>query len=237
MNSEEKNKKIYKTGAIASVIVICLTLLDIVVGSVSGGDLTTVPQLAVDKFAQLHENRLLGLYNLDLLNFIVSVVMIPTFMALFFALRSEDSADSLFSLIIFSIGTTVFIANNSALPMLDLSQKFNSAPNEDQRALFAAAGEALIAKGAHGTAGVFPGFLLITLSELYISYIMVKTRIFSKATGYIGISGTTLLLIYLVLITFVPSAKASAMIIVAPGGILSLIWMIMYTRKLFQLTK
>jgi hypothetical protein len=237
MNTEEKNKTIYTTGAIASAIVICLTLLDIIAGSVSGGDLTTVPQLAVDKFTQLHENRLLGLYNLDLLNFIVSVIMIPTFTALFFALRPEDNANSLFSLIIFSIGTTVFIANNSALPLLELSQKFNSAPNEDQRALFAAAGEALIAKGAHGSPGVFPGFLLITLSELYISYIMLKTRIFSKATGYIGLAGTTLLLIYLVLITFVPSAKASAMIIVAPGGILSLIWMIMYTLKLFQLKR
>jgi hypothetical protein len=66
---------------------------------------------------------------------------------------------------------------------------------------------------------------------------MIKTRVFSKATGYIGLSGTTLLLIYLVLITFVPAAKASAMIIVAPGGILSIIWMIMYTRKLYLLAK
>lgn len=237
MNTEEKIKKIYITGAIASVIVICLTLLDFLIGSISGGDLSTIPQMAVDKFAQLQENKLLGLYNLDLLNFIVSIIMIPTFLALFFALKDEDHSFALLALIIFSIGTTVFIANNAALPMLDLSQKYNSATTEDQSAFFAAAGEALIAKGAHGTFGVFPGFVLLTLSELFISIIMFKTRIFSRATAYIGISGTTLLLIYLVIITFAPTAKGSAMIIAAPGGLLSLVWMIMYTRKLFQLAK
>jgi hypothetical protein len=237
MNTEEKIKKIYMTGAIASAIVICLTLIDLLIGSIFGGDLSSIPQMAVDKFAQLQENKLLGLYNLDLLNFIISIIMIPAFVAIFFTLKDEDSSFSLLALIIFSIGTTVLIANNAALPMLDLSQKYNSATTEDQSAFFAAAGEALIAKGAHGTAGVFPGFVLITLSELLISFIMLKTRIFSRVTAYIGIIGTALILVYLIIITFAPAAKGSAMIIVAPGGVLSLVWMVMYTRKLFHLAK
>lgn len=235
MNTTNINS-FYKTGAIASAIVICLTLSDIFFGSVSGGDLS-VTQSAVDRFTELQENKLLGLYDLDLLNLIVSVIMIPAFLALFFAVREEDSYFSLLVLIIFSIGTTVFIANNAALPMLDLNQKYSSATTGDQSAFFAAAGEALIAKGAHGTTGVFPGFALITLSELLISVIMLRTRVFSRATAWIGLTGTTFLLIYLVLITFVPAAKSSAMVFVAPGGILSIVWMILYTRKLFQLAR
>lgn len=237
MNTEVKFEKIYLTGAIASVIVIILTLLDIFIGTLSGGDLSMIPQFAVDKFTQLQENKLIGLYNLDLLNLIVSAIMIPTFLALYLTLKNEESSFSLLALIIFSIGTTVFIANNAALPMLELSQKYNAATTEDQSSFFAAAGEALIAKGAHGSLGVFPGFLLITLSELVLSIIMLQTRIFSKFTALIGLSGTTLLLFYLILVTFVPTAKVSAMMLAAPGGILSIIWMIMYTRKLFQLAK
>ncbi len=237
MNTDEKLKNIYMAGAVASVVVICLTLLDVVIGSITGGDLSGVPQLAVDKFAQLQENKLLGLYNLDFLNFIVSLIMIPAFIALYFALREEERYFSMLALIIFSIGTTVFIANNAALPMLDLSNKYNAATTEDQSAFFAAAGEALIAKGTHGTPGVFPGFVLITLSEILVSYIMLKTKVFSKVTAYFGFAGTTLLLVYLVLITFAPATKSFAMIIVAPGGILSIVWMIMYTRNLFLLAK
>jgi len=237
MNTEEKFNKIYLTGAIASVIVICLTLLDIIFGSISGGDLLMIPQLAVDKFTQLQENKLIGLYNLDLLNLIVSVIMIPVFLALYFALKNEDNSFAMLALIIFSIGTTVFIANNAALPMLDLNQKYNAATTEDQSAFFAAAGEALISKGAHGSIGAFPGFILITLSELIISLIMLQTRIFTKATAYIGLSGITLLFIYLILVTFVPSAKVFAMLLAAPGGILSIVWMVLYTQKLFHLAK
>jgi drug/metabolite transporter superfamily protein YnfA len=237
MNSEEKIKRIYFLGAVTTSIVICLTLLDIIIGSIAGGDLSMIPQSAVDKFIQLQENKWLGLYNLDLLNLVVSVIMIPGFLALYFALKNEDSSFALLSLITFTIGTTVFISNNSALPMLDLSQKYFSATTEDQSIFFAAGAEALIAKGAHGSFGVFPGFILITLSEVFISFLMLQTRIFSKATSYIGISGTILLLIYLIIVTFVPSAKPIAIILAGPGGILSLIWMIMFSIKLFKLAK
>jgi hypothetical protein len=237
MNTDEKFRKIYKTGAIASVVIICLTLLDIIIGAISGGNLSTIPQFAIDKFAQLQENMLLGLYNLDLLNLIISIFMIPTFLALFFALRDEETPFTLLALIIFLIGTTIFIANNAALPLLDLSNKYNAATTEDQSAFFAAAGEAIIAKGTHGTPGVFPGFALITFSELFISYIMFRTNVFSKVTAYLGLAGTALLFIYLIIITFAPDTKPFAMIIVAPGGILSIVWMIMYTRKLFLLAR
>lgn len=237
MDSEEKIKRIYFLGAVTAIIVICLTVLDIIIGSITGGDLSLIPQSAVDKFIQLQDYKWLGLYNLDLLNLLISVIMIPTFLALYLALKPGNSSFALLSMIIFVTGTTVFISNNSALPMLDLSQKYFSATTEDQSILFAAGAEALIAKGAHGCFGVFPGFVLITLSEVFISILMLQTGIFTKATAYIGISGTILLLVYLIIVTFIPSAKPVAIIIVAPGGILSLVWMILFTLKLFRLSR
>jgi drug/metabolite transporter superfamily protein YnfA len=130
----------------------------------------------------------------------------------------------------------VFITNNAALSMLDLSQKFQTTETIEQKNVFAAAGEALLSKGAHGSIGVFPGFVLITLSELLISLAMLKGVMFSKATAYFGIFGTTLLFIYLILVTFVPSSKEFAILLAAPGGILSLIWMILFTFRLFKLS-
>lgn len=236
MNSKAKIKNLYLTGAVTAIIVILLTILDIIAGSATGGDLTAIPLTTTDKFSQLQQNKLLGLYNLDLLNLIVSLFFIPTFVAICLALKNENEAFSLLSLIIFAIGTTVFITNNAALSMLELSQKFQTAETIEQRNIFAAAGEALLSKGAHGSIGVFPGFVLITFSELLISLAMLKGVMFSKATAYFGIFGTTLLLIYLIMVTFVPSSKELAILLAAPGGILSLIWMILFTIRLARLS-
>jgi len=93
----------------------------------------------------------------------------------------------------------------------------------------------MIARGGHGGYGVFPGFLLVTLSELLISLVMLKGKVFSDAASYSGIAGTFLLIVYLIFVTFIPSFKTVAIILAAPGGLLSLAWMIMYARKLFKL--
>ncbi|HEX2970041.1 MAG TPA: DUF4386 family protein [Bacteroidales bacterium] len=236
MNSKEKTRKIYLTGALTSLIVILLTVLDIIIGTSTGGDLTAIPLTSTDKFIQLQEHELSGLYNLDLLNLVISLFFIPTFIALYIGLRTDNEPLGILSLIVFTIGTTVFITNNAALPMLELSHKYQIA-GPDQKNIYAAAGEALLAKGAHGSFGVLPGFVLITLSELLISLAMIKGIMFSKATAYFGVSGTTLLLIYLILVTFNPSSKEFAMLLAAPGGILSLIWMILFTVRLFKLSK
>jgi drug/metabolite transporter superfamily protein YnfA len=237
MNSKEKIKNIYLAGALTSLIVILLTILDIIIGSITGGDLTAIPITSAEKFAQLQEHHMLGLYNLDLMNLIVSIFFIPTFVALYLSIKNDNEPFGLLSLIIFTIGTTVFIINNAALPMLDLSHKYQTAESIEQKNLFAAAGEALLAKGAHGSLGVLPGFILVTLSELLISLAMIKGVMFSKATAFFGILGTTLLLIYIILVTFYPLSKEYATLFAAPGGILSLIWMILFTVRLFKLSK
>lgn len=223
-----------KWGGVATIIVILLTVVDVIAGSMLGGDLTSIPQSAVGRFTQFNENSFLGLYNLDLLNMIVSVIMIPSFLALFIIHREDVYIPALLALTVFTIGTTIFIANNSALAMLELSKKFVSATSDEQRMLISAAGETLITRGAHGGYGVFPGFLLITLSELLISVVMLKGKVFSKTTAVFGIAGTSMLIVYLIFVTFIPSFKTVAMILAAPGGLLSLVWMIMYTTKLFK---
>lgn len=43
------------------------------------------------------------------------------------------------------------------------------------------------------------------------------------------------LIVYLILVTFVPAVETAAMMIAAHGGLLSLAWMIMFTIRLFKL--
>jgi len=152
-------KSIYLLGGITALIVVFASLLDIVISMLLGGDPSSIPQTAVGRFAQFQSNKLLGLYYLDLLNMTTSIIMIPAFFALFAAHRRVNKVYSAFAMIVSFIGTAVFISNNSALSMLSLSDKYALAATDAQKNLLAAAGEAMLARGAHGSPGVFLGYV------------------------------------------------------------------------------
>ena len=236
-NNDTRWKSIYSMGAIAAIIVLIGTFSDIIIGSILGGNLTALPQNAIERFIQFNRNPLLGLYNLDMLNVCTNIIMIPVFFAIFAAHRRVNILWAGFAMIVYIIGNTIFITNNAALPMYDLALKYSAAPDEVQRTLLAAAGEALLAKGAHGSFGVFWGFLFPVIANIIISVVMLTGKVFSKVNSYIGIFGSLFLLVYLILVTFVPGTQSIALIIAMPGGLLSLAWMIMVTIKLFQLSK
>lgn len=234
-DTEKQWKSIYIFGGVIAFIAIIGTILDVIIGTSTGGDLSTIPQTAIDRFAEFQANWILGLYHLDMLNVVITILMIPAYFALCAAHRRTNISYTLLAAIIYFIGAAVFVTNNTALSMLELSYKYAAATSEVQKTLLAAAGEAMIARGSHGSLGAFPGFFILTIASLVMSFGMLKGKIFSKKTAYIGILGSTLLLVYIILVTFVPDIENVAMIVSAPGGLLALAWMIMFDIRLFKL--
>lgn len=232
---EKQWNSLYRFGAVAALAMIAGTISDLFIGTMLGGDITSIPLTAVDRFLQFQSNTLLGLYNLDLLNALTGLIMIPVFLALVAALRHANLPCSLLALMIFIIGTSIFVGNNTALPMLELSHKYAAATTETQKIYLASAGEAMLARGAHGSPGAFPGFVLNLAAEIIISVIMLTGKVFGKMTSWMGIIGGTLLLAYIILVTFIPGIKSVAMMFAAPGGILSLAWITMFTIRLFRM--
>jgi len=230
-------KTIYKIGAVTTIIVLCGIILDMVVGSVTGGDVAALPQTAIERYNQFKENWLLGLYNLDLLNIINQVILIPSIFALYAVHRNSNKPSALLSLILFLVGTTIFVTSNTALAMLDLTQKYFAAASEEQRMLLAAAGEAMLAKGAHGSLGVFIGFALPTFANVLMSCVMLKGNIFSRAASYIGIIGNSLMVIYIIMVTFIPSVEKMTLAFAMPAGLLLMTWMILFAIKLLKMSK
>jgi len=125
-NSEKQWNDIYTLGGIATFLALTGISLDVVIGNINGGDLTTLPQTAIDRFAQFHENKFQGLYHLDLANIIIQLILIPVYFALFAVHRNINKAFGFLALIVFLFGSVIMVANNTALPMLELSNKFFS---------------------------------------------------------------------------------------------------------------
>jgi hypothetical protein len=224
-------------GGITAILTLIGITLDIVFGSITGGNIAALPQTAIDRFLQFQQNPLLGLYNLDLLNVINQIILIPAYFAIFAALRKTNYPMALFALIICLIGSTVFITTNTALPMMELSKKYAIESSDAQKMLLAAAGEAMLARGMHGSLGVFLGFLLPDIGGLLLAAAMLHGNVFSRATALTGISGSVLMSVYFVLVTFVPAVKEMATAVAMPGGLLLMAWMVLFTIRLFQLGK
>ncbi|MFO7669845.1 MAG: hypothetical protein R6W31_09325 [Bacteroidales bacterium] len=233
----EKWEGIYRIGAIATILVLAGIVLDMVVGTITGGNVAELPHTAVERFNQFRETPLLGLYNLDLLNVINQIILIPSIFALYAAHRETAGPSALLSLILFLVGSTIFVCGNTSLTMLDLSHKYFEAGQEEQKLLIAAAGEAMLAKGSHGSFGVFIGFVLPTIANVLMSGVMLKGRVFSRLTSIIGLTGNSLMVIYIVLVTFCPAVEQMALAFAMPGGLLVMVWMIMYTIRLFKMSR
>ena len=103
--------------------------------------------------------------------------------------------------------------------------------------LLAAAGEAMLAKGAHGSLGVFIGFVLPTFANVLMAGVMLSGKVFSRATSIIGLVGNSLMVIYIVMVTFIPAVEKLALVFAMPAGLLVMAWMIMFTIKLFKMSK
>ena len=234
-NSDKQWKSIYRLGCVTTIIALSFIFLDVVIGNITGGNLSALPQTAIDRFDEFNTNRLLGLYNLDLLNIIVQIILIPTFFSLYASHREVNNAYGLLALIIFLFGSVIMLSNNTALPMLELSNKFNSSAIETQKAFYAAAGESMLAQGAHGSPGIFLGFFIPNIANLIFSVVMLKGGVFSKINSWFGIVGSILMLLYVVLVNFGSGVENMATLFAMPGGLLLIAWMIMFTIKLFKL--
>ena len=226
---------ILTVGALAALLSTLGALADIAIGTITGGSVSALPPDAAGRLAQLAVTPLLGLYNLDFLNLVNTLLMVPALYASWLALRREGPAAGL-ALVFGIIAAAVFVANNSALAMLGLSGDWARA-DSSRRALLAAAGEALLAKGAHGSPGVLLGFLLSTIANLILSAAMLRTKAFRIATGILGIGGNLLLGAYLILVTFLPQVKEMAMAFAAPGGLLAIGWMCMIALRLLRFSR
>jgi hypothetical protein len=179
--------------------------------------------------------RRLGLRNLDLLNVTVSVVGIPMYVALYGAHRRESQGLAALALVVVTVGTTVFVSRNAALPMLDLSRQYALATDDAERLALQSAAQTLLVTGAHGSMGAFFGFFLSSVGTLLMSLAMLSGKVFRPLAAWTGTVGTSLVLIYVAGATFALAPAGALMMIVIPGGLMLIAWNAMVARRLFQL--
>ncbi len=231
-------RNIYQAGGLAALLAILVALTDIFLTFLPAGAEPPGTLSSVEWFELFQDNWFFGLRNLGLLpNILILIVMIPLFLALYGAHEQVNKAYAALALILLTIGTAVYLSNNAAFPMWALSARYAAATTDAQRTLFAAAGEAILARGEDFTPGALTGFLLSETASFILSLVMLRGGIFSKATACTGILACLCLTTFTVWTTFSSAFFEAAMVLAMIGGLSNIAWYILTARRLFQLSR
>ena len=228
-------KSLYKISGVAAILIVLTALFEIIITFLPGGYVSS--ETVSDWFTLFQSNWFLGLRNLGLLNIVMTTLGIPMFFALYTAHRNVNQPSAALALILSYIGVAVFYATNRAFPMLDLSNQYASATTDAQRTILLAAGQAMLSVGESHTPGTFIGFFLSEAAGIIISIVMLRSKVFNKPSAYFGILGFSLLLIFEICSSFVPTLSNVVLIFAMSGGLLSMVWYVLIARRLFQLVQ
>jgi len=237
-------KELYRVGAIAALVAAIVFRRNLGVAEIPLLTGYSLPTSVVGWFTLLHSNTLLGLTFLSVFDIANYALVGLMFLVVYVALRQTNKSYTLIAVVLSFLGIGIYIVSNSAFPMFSLSNQYFSATTDAQRSTLLAAGQAVLASGYNPTAlyqsaGYYMSLLFVALAGLIMSTIMLHSKIFYRATAYVGIVASACDLVYLVGLVFVPQTDLSvfAAVCIASGGLFITIWHLMIGIKLFKLSR
>ena len=223
-------KSLYKLSGVAALIAAVLTLSEVV-----GLSFYPQPSTVSGWFMLFQSNRIVGLLDFWGLEVPMYVMLILVFLALYIVLRKADQGLVIIALTFALLGIGIFLATNNPFSMLSLSNQYTAAMTDAQRSTFLAAGQALLANTNQRAVGGFNmGLFLVYGAGLIVSSVMLRSNSFSKSTAYVGILANALSLADYLRQALTSSAIV-ALLVILPGALFLMIWLVLVGRRLYQL--
>ncbi len=223
-------KYIYRLGAVCVFSATLVMLTEILLTALPDG--ARVPLNMSELFEMYDRNWFMAMRYMGLMNIIATTLMIPVFFSIYGMHREKYNIYAGLILLIYIAGYTIFMAGNSSFALLELCRKYELASSEQIKSSLLAAGEALFAKGASHTPGTFPGFFISELTSILFCVMMLNGRVFRRITAIIGLIGFSLMLVFEVCSSFIPSLYNTSMIFAMSGGISIITWYVLVGLKL-----
>ena len=183
-------KGLFKVGGAAPLVALGFYLIQILAMIFGGADPTTIE----DYVLLLQRNKILGLLYLNALD-IFSIAFLGTmFLALCIALRHVNASYMAISAFFAFIGIAALIAPRVAmLSLLPLSDQYAAATTEAQKTMLLTAGHVMLETYTGTAFDIY--YVLNTIILFIFSAIMLRSKLFSKITAYLGIAAGVLMII------------------------------------------
>jgi len=214
---------LFKLAGVAALVAGPLTMIDIMVYVI-----WPQPTTITAWFSLFHENWIVGLLDLDFLGMIIYVIIVPAIIALYLILRRTSLSWATVSAAFTFVAMAAYFASNTGISMLSLSGQYAAATTDAQRAMFLAAGQAVVA--------IFMGpafttsFCMLSSALLVTAVVMLRSPGFSGRVAYVGITSNVA-----GLAEFLPASLVFVMAVGLVNAIGLGIWFILVGRRLWQL--
>lgn len=213
-------KGLFVAGGVAAFSMLVLMIVQIIVFV-----LWPPPATVSGYFSLFQESWLLGLLSLDLLYIVDSILLILIYLAVYFVLRRAGESSMLVALIFGIVGIAAYFASNTAFEMLSLSNQYAAATTEAQRSALLIVGQGML-EIYKGTA--FDIYYVLNTIVLFIfSPVMLRSKLFSSATAYLGFLAGILMV--------VPSTAGTLGLYFSLASLVPwAIWLVLVGQRLLQ---
>lgn len=173
-------RALYLAGGVAALTVLLLVAVQMPVFLSR-----PLPSTVVEWFALFRESPVVGLVNMDVLMMVDNALLAVVFLALYAALRPASPSAMTMAVALALVSITTYFASNTAFQMLSLSERYAVAATDTERLSALAAGQAMLAtwQGSAFNAS----YVLSAVSILITAAVILRSRVFSRATGYVGL--------------------------------------------------
>jgi hypothetical protein len=237
-------KSLYRVGAVSALIAALIFRRNLGVAEIPLVTGIAIPNTAAGWVTLLHDNSLLGLTLLNVFDIANYALVGLMFLAVYVSLRRTNKSCTLLAAIFSFVGMVLYFVSNSALSMFSLSNQYAAATTDAQKSTLLAAGQTVLANGydpsaVYQSGSFYLSLLFVALAGMLMSAVMLQSRIFNKATAYVGIAASALDLAYIVGLPFVPQSSVPffGAICVASAGLLLMIWHLLVGIKLYKLSR
>jgi hypothetical protein len=221
---------LYRLGGVAALLIAGLLLGEVVVYAAFPR-----PETALAHFERFQDSWLVGLLTLDLLGMLAYLLFIPTILSLYVALRHSREAAMGIATVLFFLGVADFFATNTASPVLALSNQYADATTDQDRATVLAAGQAMFP--LFNENAFLLSYALVSAAWLMIAAVMLRSDIFSRATGWVGVLAGAAGIVAVVLEHVSADDTVVAIAIAAYFAAIVLLfgWVVLTGRRLYRL--
>ena len=219
---------LFAVASIAAIGVVVLMAAQMVVFlTLPPPGFTPTPDNTRAWFALFEASPVVALVNLDVPMLVDFVLVLVVFVALWAALRRRCPTLALLGVVFAVVSAAVYLASNPAFTMMALAEGFRAAPAGEQ-ALYIAAGQAILAT-YHGTP-FDVGYVLSAIAGLLMTFAMLRSDVFGRATAYIGLVVFSM--------NLVPPTAGTVGMVLSLGSLPPLVvWLILVARRFWTLDR
>jgi hypothetical protein len=229
--TDNPSRILYKAGGWTAILFLVYSFVTILIFALVGKD---YPATATECFDMLQENKFIALLRLD----IVSVIVIPfyylLFLSIYQALKKDNELIAKIALFCTFAGVTIFISGLNIASIITLSNKYQMTTSPEMKQHLLAACEGMLASDMWINTGAIIRGILIETGAVIFSILMLKTMIFNKATGLIGLLTHGFDLTSIVVgIFYIPMKDIFTMV----AGPLYIVWFVLIGIRFFRLSR